>query len=127
MKHPGSTDFSLEKRLTRREPIWEDRWVHAVAARTRGSMIPFDTFDRRRLGREFSMMDRSVHAAAADHIAVQQVVETPTRLWPLRESRSRLFASVYRQLESLRDHSRTQLERSSLLINSQTRSLSPHG
>lgn len=44
----------LEKRSDRWEPIWENRevhWIRAVAARTRGSVIPFDTFDRQRLDR----------------------------------------------------------------------------
>lgn len=65
----------LEKCLDQWEPIWENRkvhWIRAVAARTRGSVIPFDTFDRR-LRRRFNMMDRLVRAAA--DVAVPQVVD----------------------------------------------------
>lgn len=68
----------LEKCFDRRKPIRKDReirWVRAIAARTLGSVIPFDTFDRWRLGREFTMIDWAAWLTAADHVAVPQVVD----------------------------------------------------
>ena len=118
MEHFGQWFLPCKKFGSIWELIWKNRkfrWVHVVIVRIRGSVISFDMFDPPQLGSAW-WIDRFVLLQIILRFRRSSIVETLTRLWPLRESRSRLFASVYRRNWN---HSRTRLEYLSLL-NSQT-------